>query len=88
MVWVSNYASVSIVVSVTNASGGSNSNYTLYPKQNENWTQNHWNRGSEETITITWDGGKKTSFKIQKEDRVLVWDDGYGVESNVITTKV
>ncbi|KAJ7450487.1 hypothetical protein B0H11DRAFT_1928161 [Mycena galericulata] len=88
MVWVSNYASVSIVVSVTTHTGGDSGKFTLYPKQNETWGQNHWNRKGPETITITWAGGKTTSFKIEKDDHVLVWDDAYGVESNVITTKV
>ncbi|KAF7349099.1 hypothetical protein MVEN_01432000 [Mycena venus] len=68
--------------------GGSDSNFTIYPKQNETWGQNHWGRGGAETITITWAGGKSKSFTIQKNDRVLVWDDAYGVESNVITTQV
>jgi hypothetical protein len=88
MVWVSNYSSVSIVVSVTTTSGGNGSNFTIDPKKNETWSQNHWARSGAETITITWDGGNKKSFTIQKEDRVLVWDDAYGVEGNVITTKV
>ncbi|KAF7374254.1 hypothetical protein MSAN_00308300 [Mycena sanguinolenta] len=86
MVWVSNHASVSIVVSVTTATGGNGNDFTIYPKQNETWGQNHWGRGGAETITITWVGGKKKSFTIQKDDRVLVWDDAYGVESNVVTT--
>ncbi|KAF7349100.1 hypothetical protein MVEN_01432100 [Mycena venus] len=80
MVWVSNHASVSITVSVTKSTGGSDSNFTIYPKQNETWGQNHWGRGGAETITITWAGGKSKSFTIQKNDRVLVWDDAYGVE--------
>ncbi|KAJ7500819.1 hypothetical protein B0H11DRAFT_2225205 [Mycena galericulata] len=77
MVWVSNYASVSIVASVT---GGDSGDFTLYPKQNETWAQNHWGRDGAETITITWAGGKTTSFQIEKDDHVLVWDDAYGVE--------
>lgn len=88
MVWVSNYASVPIVVSVTNNSGGDDGNFTIDPKGNETWGLNHWGRESEETITITWDGGKNTSFTIQAEDRVLVWDDAYGVETNVVTFNV
>ncbi|KAF7374253.1 hypothetical protein MSAN_00308200 [Mycena sanguinolenta] len=88
MVWVSNYASVSIVVSLTGNTGGNTGNFTIYPKQNETWSQNHWGRGGAETITITWAGGKTKSFTIQKDDRVLVWDDAYGVESNVVTTNV
>ncbi|KAJ7500816.1 hypothetical protein B0H11DRAFT_1908676 [Mycena galericulata] len=80
MVWVSNYASVSIVASVT---GGDSGDFTLYPKQNETWAQNHWGRDGAETITITWAGGKTTSFQIEKDDHVLVWDDAYGVEKTV-----
>jgi len=77
MVWVSNYASVTIVVSVTDGpSGGSGSEYT---KQNETWDKNHWARDGEETITIRWPSGRKNSFKIGKDARVIVYDDAVGI---------
>ncbi|KAF8181883.1 hypothetical protein K438DRAFT_1975831 [Mycena galopus ATCC 62051] len=88
MVWVSNYASVAIVVSVTNTTNGNGGDFTIDPKQNETWTQNHWNRKGAETMKITWAGGKKTSFTVQKEDRVIVWDEAYGLQANVVTTEV
>jgi hypothetical protein len=81
MVWVSNYASVTIVVSITNTSGGSAAEFTIYPKQNETWERNHWSRKGEETITIQWASGKKTSYKIGKDARVLVYDDAVGTSS-------
>ncbi|KAF8155000.1 hypothetical protein K438DRAFT_2026548, partial [Mycena galopus ATCC 62051] len=85
MVWVSNYASVAIVVSVTNTTNGNGGDFTINPKQNETWTQNHWNRKGAETMKITWAGGKNTSFTVQKDDRVIIWDEAYGVEANVVT---
>ncbi|KAJ7754750.1 hypothetical protein B0H14DRAFT_2979087 [Mycena olivaceomarginata] len=88
MVWVSNYASVAIVVAVTDTTNGDGSNFNLYPKQNETWKQNHWERKGAEKMTITWAGGKTTTFTIQKDDRVVVWDEAYGVEPNVVTTAV
>jgi hypothetical protein len=81
MVWVSNYASVSIVVTVTNKTGGSGADYTIYPKQNETWEKNHWSRTGEETISIAWASGKKTSYKIQKNARVVVYDDAVGTST-------
>ncbi|KAF8188486.1 hypothetical protein K438DRAFT_1972185 [Mycena galopus ATCC 62051] len=86
MVWVSNYASVAIVVSVTNTTNGNGGDFTINPKQNETWSQNHWNRKGAETMKITWAGGKNTSFTVQKDDRVIIWDEAYGVEANVVTT--
>jgi hypothetical protein len=47
MVWVSNYASVSILVTVTNNTGGSGAEFTIYPKQNETWEKNHWSRNGD-----------------------------------------
>ncbi|KAF7365832.1 hypothetical protein MVEN_00457300 [Mycena venus] len=88
MVWVSNLASVSLLVSVTNISGGVSSNFTIYPKQNETPSLNLWTRNGPETMTVIWDGGKTISYTVQKADRVLVWDGAYGIESNVITTTV
>ncbi|KAJ7206547.1 hypothetical protein GGX14DRAFT_568102 [Mycena pura] len=88
MVWVSNYASVTIVVSVTTNNGGNGSNFDIYPKQNETWGQNHWERKGDDDITITWAGGKTTTFTIHKNDRVLVWDGAYGVQHDVVTTWV
>jgi hypothetical protein len=81
MVWVSNYASVSIIVTVTNTTGGSGADYTIYPKQNETWEKNHWTRKGEETISIQWATGKKTSYKIGKDARVIVYDDAVGTST-------
>jgi hypothetical protein len=81
MVWVSNYASVTIVVSVTNNTGGSAADFTIYPKQNETWDKNHWTRKGDETIHIQWATGKKTSYKVGKDARVLVYDDAVGTAS-------
>ncbi|KAF7368198.1 hypothetical protein MVEN_00139400 [Mycena venus] len=90
MVWISNYASDAIVVSITAHNGGDARSSTVHPnsKQKETWSQNHWQRWGPETITITWTGGKSKDFSIHSGDRVLVWDDAYGVESNVPTTHV
>jgi hypothetical protein len=81
MVWVSNYASVTIFVTVTNNTGGSGAEFPVYPKQNETWEKNHWSRGGDETISIRWDSGKKTSYKIQKNARVIVYDDAVGTSA-------
>jgi hypothetical protein len=88
MVWVSNFASVALLVAVTNISGGVSSNFTIYPKQNETPSLNLWTRNGPETMTVIWDGGKTISYTVQKADRVLVWDGAYGIESNIITTTV
>jgi len=65
MVWVSNYASQTIKVQITNKTGGSASTFTIYPKQNETWEINHWSRGGKETATIKWEqSGKTQTYEI------------------------
>ncbi|KAJ7026419.1 hypothetical protein C8F04DRAFT_1268059 [Mycena alexandri] len=87
MVWVSNYASASIAVSVTNNGGsGDASDFTISSKGNETYILNHFYRTGEETIRITRSGKNAFTFKVQKNDCVLVWDDAYGVEGGVIIT--
>jgi hypothetical protein len=83
MVWVSNYASVSTTVSVTKKThcGGSDSEHTYYPKQNESYVTCHWSRHGDEIITIKWAGGKEKSFKIGKDAHVLIYDDAVGIST-------
>jgi hypothetical protein len=81
MVWVSNYSAVTIVVSLTNNTGGSSADFTIYPKQNETWGKNHWGRSGDETIHIQWATKKTSSFKVGKDALVLVYNDAVGTST-------
>jgi hypothetical protein len=83
MVWISNYSSVSIVVSVTTLTTpyGNDSEFAIYPKQNELFTVNYWTRSGDETITIQWASGKRKSFNIGKDACVAVYDDAVGIST-------
>ena len=81
MVWVSNRASVTIRVTITTKTGGSGSEYAIYPKQNEDWAKNHWERSGDETATIKWDSGKKAEYTVKKDALVTVFDDAVLISS-------
>ena len=76
MVWVSNRASVTIRVTITNRTGGNGREFIRYPNQNEYWVKNHWERSGDETVTIKWDTGKRADYhKVNKNALLTVFDD-------------
>ena len=75
MVWVTNQSSGSITVKITNASGGSASTFTIYPKQNETWELNHWQRKAPEVATIKLSNGKSHEIEVAPDAYVKVFDD-------------
>jgi hypothetical protein len=89
MVWVSNRTPEPIDVSITNKTGGNNSNFTILPDipyhgiaVPETWDHNHWERKGAETLTAKV-GGKDVKFEVQKDDRVNFYIDTY----EIFTTK-
>jgi hypothetical protein len=75
MVWVTNQSSVTITVQITNTSGGSASTFTIYPKQNETWELNHWQRKGPEVATIKLTSGKGHEIEVLPDAYVKVFDD-------------
>jgi hypothetical protein len=75
MVWFTNRSSGSVGVTITNKSGGSDSDYMLLPNTLEMRTTNHWNRKGDEEATIRLANGKNKQFKIKKDQYVIVYED-------------
>jgi hypothetical protein len=88
MVWVSNHTSSTITVSITNQTGGSNSNYSVDPAIPytfaipERFDNNNWARKGDETLTAQV-GGKQVKFTVGKDDHVTIYEDTY----QIITAK-
>jgi hypothetical protein len=75
MVFVSNESSSSMIVSITNQSGGSTSNYTIGARQLENYSSNHWQRTENEVMMVQFSAGK--SINVSKDDNIRIYDDCY-----------
>ena len=82
MVWISNQTSATITVSISNKTGGNDSDYSVPPKGFEGWSPNHWQRRDVETAKIRVVESQKTfEFNVGKDkfvnvykDSVVMWD--------------
>jgi hypothetical protein len=77
MVFVSNESSGSMIVSITNKSGGSASNYTIGARQLENYSSNHWQRTGNEVMMVQFSAGKSVKINVGKDDNIRIYDDCY-----------
>ena len=75
MVWVSNQSSGTIVVSITNNSGGDEHDFTIFSRELENRQTNNWTRGGNETMKLRMPNGNKKSLTVGKDNYVIVHDD-------------
>jgi hypothetical protein len=87
MPWVSNRTAHNIIVSITKAHGGSDSNYTVEPASYygpaaataESRGSNYWSRSGPETLTLVIDGKEKTKFEVQPDDHVNIYTNSYEI---------
>jgi hypothetical protein len=77
MVFVSNEASGSLRVSITNKSGGDSGNFTIGGSQLENYSSNHWQRSGNEVMTVQFSAGKSVTINVGKDDHIRIYDDCY-----------
>lgn len=75
MVWISNQSSATIIVSITDKTGGDSSEYNVFSKPFESWPANHWSRGGDETATVKYTNGKTFKFTVGKDKFVNVYED-------------
>ncbi len=85
MVWVSNRSAQTIIVTITNKTGGNASNFEITPEPLlvETHGKNHWSRNGAETATVTFEkSGVKFETAISALDVLTVYNDTYIVQSS------